>query len=64
MAALLRELAVLSEQLAAPLVEVAESLEEQGAPALRADSAGLPWLRLASGADRGASLEAPLACAK
>jgi hypothetical protein len=64
MAALLRELAAPSEQLAAPLVEVAESLEEQAALALRADCAGLPWLGLASGAARGALLEAPLACAK
>jgi hypothetical protein len=64
MAALSRELAAPSEQLAAPLVEVAESLEEQAALALRADSAGLRWLGVASGAARGASLEVPLACAK
>jgi hypothetical protein len=64
MAALSRELAAPSEQLAVPLLEVAESLEEQAALVLRADSAGLPWLGLASGAAHGASLEAPLACAK
>jgi hypothetical protein len=64
MAALSRELAAPLEQQAAPLVDVAESLEEQAALALRADSAGLPWLGVASGAARGASLAAPLACAK
>ena len=60
----MREMAALLRELAALLVEVAESLEEQAALALRADSAGLVWLGVASGAVRGASLEVPLACAK
>ena len=64
MAALSREpVAAPLEQLA-PLVSVAESLEEQAALALRADSAGLPWLGMASPAARAASQAAPLACAK
>jgi hypothetical protein len=62
MAALAKDLAAPLEQLA-PLVEVAESLEEQALLALQADSAGLPWLGVVLAAARGASLGAALACA-
>jgi hypothetical protein len=64
MAALSREPAAAQLEQVAPLVDAAESLEEQAALALRVDSTGLPWLGVASAGARGASLEAPLACAK
>jgi hypothetical protein len=64
MAVLSREPAAAQLEQLAPLVAVAESFEEQAALALRADSAGLSWLGVASGPARGASQAASLTCAK